>query len=402
MDEYVVLDIETTGLYYEVWDEPIEVCAIKTVDGEDQIFHKYIHPYRKLSSEIESLTHITNKFLENKENKYKVLPALREFIGDRIVVGHNSSFDVQFLNFWFNVLGLPLITQRICTMKNFKRITGRKKGALQDALDYYCIVNNQAHSAIEDTKATYKLFKVMSSENDINIESFTDREAYLEIMKRVCKSRSHSKIREILCDVSYDDKERNVIAASKQYLINGFEHFQTPMAIYPKVSQSYDEIIDVFRNWLNNINVSKFYKYISDSTVYNFAKSIVSRVNSFEELKELHKEMYKTDDINLFYYAIVYRLERESDKMVYTLNDFDYYFGRGTTIAELCKKSKLPESTVINFFVDWAQNNKEINKPLIRNYLVGKKGLNSAIINGPQDEKEKITLTLYKKHFFDI
>ena len=36
MEKYVVLDIETTGLFIETWDEPIEVCAIKYTDGKEE------------------------------------------------------------------------------------------------------------------------------------------------------------------------------------------------------------------------------------------------------------------------------------------------------------------------------------------------------------------------------
>ena len=405
MEKYVVLDIETTGLFFEAWDEPIEVCAIKYVDGQEEIFHKYIRPYRPVPKKVEELTKITNKFLETKENKYKVLPALREFIGDCLVIGHNgSAFDVPFLNFWFNVLNLPLITKRLCTMKTFKKFTGRKNGKLCDALDYFSIVNNQAHSAIEDTKATNKLFKVMSEQFPMSeeVEVLSDMEAYLEIMKRVCKSRSHAKIKNVLCDRTLPEKQSDLKNMTKEDLFWYFSKFQTPMSVYSKSTLEYDIVLKYFRDWLNNINISKFYKYISDSTVYNFAKSIISRCNTFEEVIYLHKKMYQTDDINLFYYVLIYRIERESEKMTYTIDDFDYYFTRGTTINEICSKSKLQESEVINFFVVWAEKNKTEKRDSILNYIVKKNDFQNALQNGPQNTKEKITLELYKRKFFKL
>ena len=405
MEKYVVLDIETTGLFFEAWDEPIEVCAIKYIDGQEEIFHEYIRPYRTVPKKVEELTKITNKFLETKKNKYKVLPELRSFIGDCLVIGHNASaFDVPFLNFWFNTLNLPLITKRFCTMKSFKKYTGRKNGKLCDALDYYSIVNNQAHSALEDTRATYKLFKVMSEQNDISqeIEEYSDYEAYVEIMKRVCKSRSHAKIKDVLCDAKLPEKQAILKDVTKEELYWYFSKFQTPLDVYSKTSLEYNVSIEYFRNWLNNINASKFYKYFSDTTIYNFTKSIINRCNTFDDVVELHKKMYQTEDINLFYYTIVYRLEKESAKMVYTINDFDYYFSRGVTISEIATKAKLTENEIIEFFTIWAEKNKVDKKDCILNYIVGKKGLANALQNGPSDIKEKVTLALYEKKFFNI
>lgn len=403
MEKYVVLDIETTGLFFEAWDEPIEVCAIKYTDGREEIFHKYIRPYRSVPKKVEELTKITNVFLEKKENKYKVLPELREFISDYPVIGHNASaFDVPFLNFWFINLNLPLITKRFCTMKSFKKFTGRKNGKLCDALDYYSIVNNQAHSAIEDTKATYKLFKVMAEQNPIEFEEYSDREAYVEVMKRVCKSRTHTKIRDVLCDASLPSKNSELKNVSKEELFWAFSKFQTPMSLYAKTSLEYPVILKYFRDWLNNVNLSKFYKYISDASVYNFAKSIIKRCSSFDEVIDLHKTIYQTDDVNLFYYTIIYKIERESDQMNYSVNDFDYYFSRGTTINEISRNAKLTEEEVIKFFIVWAEKNKIEKKDSIKNYLSNMGGLRNAISNGPSNTKEKITLELYNRKFFNL
>jgi hypothetical protein len=88
--------------------------------------------------------------------------------------------------------------------------------------------------------------------------------------------------------------------------------------------------------------------------------------------------------------------------MVYTINDFDYYFSRGVTISEIATKAKLTENEIIEFFTIWAEKNKVDKKDCILNYIVGKKGLANALQNGPSDIKEKVTLALYEKKFFNI
>ena len=402
MESYVVLDIETTGLYYEAWDEPIEVCAIKYIGDKEEIFHEYLKPYKKVPAKIEQLTKITNSFLENKENKYKVLPKLRAFIGDLPVIAHNVTFDVPFLNYWFNFLGLPLITKRFCTLKAFKQHTGQKRANLTAATDYFSICIYQAHSAIEDTRATYKLFKVMNKMYDLQFTEMTELEAYLEFMKRVCKSNSHKSIREVLCDSKLSAKPEGNKTYTDEEIIECFNNFNTPMNVYTKTTHEYIDIVKMFVNWLNNINVSKFYKYISNQSVYKYAKSLVHKVNSFDELIELHKALYGVDDINLFYYAIVYRLEKEEDKMTYTLEDFDYYFSRGTSIEELAKKIKRDEKYVIDFFVEWAFKKRQEKADVIKTYIVGIKELRNVLANGAKSSAEKVTLSLYNKKFFNI
>lgn len=401
-EPYVVLDIETTGLYYEIWDEPIEVCAIKYIDGKEEIFHEYIKPYKTVPYKIEQLTKITNSFLKNKENKYKVLPNLRAFIGDIPVIAHNAVFDVPFLNFWFSNLNLPLVTKRLCTMKTFKKHTGQKKANLTAATNYFSICIYQAHSAIEDTRATAKLFRVMNQMYNLELTEMTNLEAYVEFMTRVCKSAAHKTIKEVLCDGTIPERPDGNREYTKEEIIRCFENFNTPMNVYSKTTNDYETIIKIFYSWLNNINVSKFYKYISNQTIYKFAKSLVLRVNSFEELINLHKELYVSEDINLFYYAITYKLEKEQDNMVYTSDDFDYYFSRGTSIDDMVTKTKQNQEFIIDFFVDWAIKNKEIKKDVIRTYLVGMTGLKSALNNGAKSSSEKITLNLYNKNFFNI
>ena len=124
---FVVLDIETTGLFFEYWDEPIEVCAIRIENGRiGETFHKYIKPYKTIPKKVTELTRISNETVKDCENKYKILPLLRSFIGDSIVVAQSAKFDVNFLNFWFLQLKLPLISQYICIMNTYRNIIKRK------------------------------------------------------------------------------------------------------------------------------------------------------------------------------------------------------------------------------------------------------------------------------------
>lgn len=101
-DNYVVLDIETTGLNAG-YDDILEVGAIKVEDGE--IVDKYtslINPNfpdsYSISGFITNLTGITSdEITDDGRTIETVLSELKSFVGDSLIVAHNATFDLNFL-----------------------------------------------------------------------------------------------------------------------------------------------------------------------------------------------------------------------------------------------------------------------------------------------------------------
>ena len=96
---YVVFDLETTGLYPNSGDSIIEIGAVKIKDGK--IIDRYdelINPGKLLSDEIIKITGINNEMLKDKKTIEEELPRIVEFLSDCVLVAHNASFDVNFLN----------------------------------------------------------------------------------------------------------------------------------------------------------------------------------------------------------------------------------------------------------------------------------------------------------------
>ena len=98
--EYVVLDLETTGLSTK-YDYIIEFGGIivrnNTIveSSRKQIFVK---PPVLLPPFIEQKTNITNAMLEEASPLEEVIDEILDFIGDRVIVAHNADFDFKFLN----------------------------------------------------------------------------------------------------------------------------------------------------------------------------------------------------------------------------------------------------------------------------------------------------------------
>lgn len=97
-ENYVVLDIETTGLS-PVNNEIIELSAIKIVNGEiTDEYSKLIKPSGYLSPFITGLTGITREMLKDAPHIKDSVLEFKEFCADNIIVGHNVSFDLKFIN----------------------------------------------------------------------------------------------------------------------------------------------------------------------------------------------------------------------------------------------------------------------------------------------------------------
>ena len=168
MKEYVVVDLETTGL------DPYKGCEIIEIGITEIIGNKIIKNYSRLIKPksiipyfITEITNITNEMVVNEEGIETVLPRFRDYIGDRTIIAHNAKFDLKFLNYYLKELNLETIDKHICTLellKKSKTYKGKNK-KLETACEYYGIENKNAHRADSDTLATAKLFLKIKDDN---------------------------------------------------------------------------------------------------------------------------------------------------------------------------------------------------------------------------------------------
>lgn len=167
MQEYVVVDLETTGLDPYSGCEIIEIGITEIKDN--QIVRNYsrlVKPNGIIPSLITEITGITNEMVEKEEGIETVLPRFRKFLGDRVMIAHNAKFDLKFLNYYLQKYNLETIDNHLCTMemlKKCKSYKGKNK-KLETACNYYNITNENAHRADSDTKATAELFLIIKDE----------------------------------------------------------------------------------------------------------------------------------------------------------------------------------------------------------------------------------------------
>ncbi|MBT3583539.1 MAG: 3'-5' exonuclease [Halobacteriovoraceae bacterium] len=159
---FCVFDLETTGGNHKS-DKIIEIGLVK-VEGLEIVDTKsfLIQPEIKIPEFIQKLTAITPKDVENSPKIEEVLDEILEFMGDSILVAHNTSFDVPFFNSVLRRLSRPeLENPSLCTNLMTKYLI---PNLMNSNLNYmskiFEIHHQKAHRALDDAKATADLLLV--------------------------------------------------------------------------------------------------------------------------------------------------------------------------------------------------------------------------------------------------
>jgi DNA polymerase-3 subunit epsilon len=107
----IVLDTETTGLDPLQGHRIVEIGAIELFNHipTGKTYHTYLNPQRDVPREAEAVHGLSSAFLKDKPLFSKIADELLEFIGDTVLIIHNASFDVGFLNAELGFIKRPLI-----------------------------------------------------------------------------------------------------------------------------------------------------------------------------------------------------------------------------------------------------------------------------------------------------
>jgi len=149
-ENYVILDIETTGL--SVYNEEIiEIAAIKVKNNEIiEKFSTLIKPNKKISEKITEITKITNNMVENSPKINNILSGFMDFIKGQVIIAHNAKFDLSFLYKYSNLCNIPFEPFYIDSVDLFKKCTNLYDCSLETLAKHYQIQENQEHRALRD------------------------------------------------------------------------------------------------------------------------------------------------------------------------------------------------------------------------------------------------------------
>lgn len=172
-EEYVVFDLETTGLYPHSGDSIIEIGAVKIKNGK--IIDRYdelIYPDREISEEITNITCITNDMLKGKRCEKDVVIDFMKWVNGIPMVAHNARFDLSFLNNAYEKYNLGEIKNIVIDTLGISRYLDSKERYHNLAVltKRYDIVwdEDKHHRADYDSEGTALIFMKMLKRLELN------------------------------------------------------------------------------------------------------------------------------------------------------------------------------------------------------------------------------------------
>ena len=303
---YVVFDFETTGLSAR-YDRIIEFGAVKFKDGlvvDSMDF--FVDPDIPISKFIQEKTHITNAMVRGQKKIKEALRLIKDFIGDSILVTHNASFDIGFLNEAFLNNGGQMITNPVIDTLSLSR---------------YLFPDHKSHSL----GSLCRQFEVSYDENVAHRADYDAgvlNEAWQAMLAMLTRDNIHLKHYE-LASLSNDKMLKNlrpshitVYAKNPQGLkdlfklvsLSATEYFAGGTRIPRKVLEQYRENLligsscfngEVYQTALTRgenvlLEVMKFYDFIEVQPPQNYVYLVnMGQVRSEEQIKTIIQDIYK-------------------------------------------------------------------------------------------------------------
>ena len=193
-DTYVVFDVETTGLS-AVYNTIIELAAVKVKNGEiiDR-FESFANPHHRLSATTIDLTGITDDMVRTAPEVSEVLVKFKDWTEDAILVAHNASFDMGFLNVGYKKAGLEQATNPVIDTLELARFLypELKNHRLNTLCKKFDIELTQHHRAIYDAEATgYLVMKLLKDAAEKEIQYHDQLNDYMGQGKAYQRSRPY-------------------------------------------------------------------------------------------------------------------------------------------------------------------------------------------------------------------
>ncbi len=173
LNNFVVLDTETTGLEY-----PAEICQIALLDFMgNEIFNQFVKTKRLIPSQATKIHGITNDMVASAPSWADTHQQIIDLISGKHVIVYNAVYDYKILSFTDKVSGLSSINYSEiasfwCAMKFYSQYRGERDDyhgnyrwhRLGDACRYEGIPVVGDHDALGDCRLTYQLIRKVVSD----------------------------------------------------------------------------------------------------------------------------------------------------------------------------------------------------------------------------------------------
>jgi DNA polymerase-3 subunit epsilon len=194
----ICLDTETTGLDPRQGHKVIEIACIELINRvkTNNHFHCYINPRRDVPQEAFSVHGLSTEFLQDKPIFDHIAYKFLDFIQDSNIIAHNASFDVKFLNYELQLIGMKALEKsRIIDSLSIAR---KKFPGSPASLDALCkrfnidLSKRSLHGALLDTQLLC----------DVYIELMGGAQEDFKFDKKTLSNNSQSKTMQISNDIT--------------------------------------------------------------------------------------------------------------------------------------------------------------------------------------------------------
>ena len=176
-ERIIIIDTVTTGTNPNE-NNIMEIGCLEMIGGKitGLEFHAFLHPRFTINEVIKQKTNLTSNFYEEfykdaYASDHKVLEQFKNFVNQSVIVTHNASKDMEFINNEFTFHKITIFPKKkfFCTMNIFRQMfpeISRNIYSLSKCCEYLDIKlpNKNCHSAIYDS---FMVAKLMSKLFDI-------------------------------------------------------------------------------------------------------------------------------------------------------------------------------------------------------------------------------------------
>jgi len=134
----IIFDTETTGLEPLKGDRLVEIGCVELFNHfpTGRTYHVYINPERSMPVEAFRVHGLSEEFLADKPRFAEIVDDFAAFIDDAVLIAHNATFDIGFINAEFARLGRAAVPpERVIDTLMLAR---RRHPAGPNSLDALC------------------------------------------------------------------------------------------------------------------------------------------------------------------------------------------------------------------------------------------------------------------------
>lgn len=303
-EDFVVLDIETTGLNSEK-DKITEIGAVKIRNGKIiERFSSFVNPMVPIPSFIVKLTGITDEMVKDAPPIEAVLLEFIEFINGATLVAHNAPFDLGFIKHYAKVIGEHIHNPVIDTLQlSRKMFPNLDKYRLNIVAKHLGVTLENHHRAVDDSKATAEIFiKCMELLKEKGVETIDDIQNAFDGVGNYAKAESYHAI---ILVKNYTGLKNLYKIVSNSHLKYFHKKPRVPKNLLMThreglILGSACEAGELYRAILNDSGdeeisrISRFYDYLEIQPLDNNQFLINNgKVNSVEDLKNINRRIVK-------------------------------------------------------------------------------------------------------------